>query len=357
MSNELERSRSYYLAGRIDKAVDALEGIALNDQLPADELRSYLDLAEQVRSKTDGRLREDCDHFIGRVNLLLADASSAVGGMPADEVPPAKRRHWWRWIGIACTALAVLHFVGDMAHALLPDQKTPSQTSAQQYLASATTRLRQLSGQNVQVGEVASLSMTTSRASGTVSQSATLDLDAPSRGRLHRETLMTGVFTALDGGGTVEHMSAVTANGGTTTYWRDKGKKWHVDRSGDGKADFAAPQATLLAVIPELPNAQMAGVTRLAGESCIEVTDGINAPTWLQARFKAVNETLPSDVANQATGSATLWIDGTDSTVLRLLLVAQAGNAQVGQWRCRYEWDFSGWGKPITPPIVLPTRV
>jgi len=64
----------------------------------------------------------------------------------------------------------------------------------------------------------------------------------------------------------------------------------------------------------------------------------------------------PRGIVDAARGTTTLWIDARTSKLLREVDTVDAGRAGVGQWHVNVVSDFSRWGEPVVPPIVVPKQ-
>ena len=228
-----------------------------------------------------------------------------------------------------------------------------SATVAQVFAATAA-RLRELKGQNVRERTVMTMSMSTVQSSATVQQTTTLDLAPPDRGRTI--TVQTSQRSVTGGASqsTREWFEYLTADGGTTTYGRALGERWARVGGGTERWFFASPQRGLLFGTRER-DCSLAGYARLGGAQCVLLTWPLTRPqdTVLLDQLAGFRMKPPGVVERSAQGSETLWIDISDSTVLRDVADVQ-GHGAPGTWRYRCVHDLSRWGEPVTPPIVLP---
>ena len=76
MAKHLDKAREYAAAGQNKKAVDSLWMAENGAQADLEEARGLLELASSLRSKTDGRLKGDCDELVGCANEFIARLNS-----------------------------------------------------------------------------------------------------------------------------------------------------------------------------------------------------------------------------------------------------------------------------------------
>jgi hypothetical protein len=262
--------------------------------------------------------------------------------------------------------LIVAGLVVIAAHYVMPTGKTKpkpnprvqattvrSATVAQVFAATAA-RLRELKGQNVRERTVMTMSMSTAQASATVQQTTTLDLAPPDRGRTITVHTSRRSVTGGASESTREWFEYLTVDGGTTTYGRALAERWTRIGGGSDRWLFASPQRGLLFGTHER-DCRLAGYTRLGGVECVLLTWRLTEPqgTVLLDQLAGYGMKPPGKIERSAHGSETLWIDTSDSTVLRDVADVQ-GHGAPGTWHYRCVQDLSRWGEPVTPPIVLP---